>query len=98
MSYAQKVSELAEVIQSKAGAIKKLEEARKNWTDPKSTMTFWLGDHVRVFMADGTVHPALKGVQRAALECIDEQLFKRNSELEGLRFKLVQLGRKGGVA
>jgi hypothetical protein len=93
MSYAQQIEELAKVIQSKAADIRQLEEAHKNWTNPKSQQTFWLGAHIGIFRADGTVHPALAGVQRAAAACIEDQLFKRNSELEGLRFRMVQLGR-----
>jgi hypothetical protein len=90
-SYAARVRKLAERIVEKAKAINEMEDARLKWTSEKG-ISIWVGQQLSVVRADG-VNPALAGVQREALAYIDNRIHLLSSELEGLRFQLIQLGR-----
>lgn len=91
-SYAIQVRDLAKQITGKATTIAEMEEARVRWTTP-GNMSIWIGEHLTVVRPDG-VNPALAGVQREAVAYIDSRLHKLRSEMEGLRFRLIQLGRE----
>jgi hypothetical protein len=97
VSYYKQVADLAEEIQSTAREIANLEKSRNDWIRPKAT-TFWLGQHTYVTREDGTTPKALQGVKREALKAFDDLIFTKKSELEGLRFKLVNLAKQGGAA
>lgn len=97
MSYHKDIAALAEEIQKKAEAIVSLEKHRNDWTRPKAT-TFWLGHHQHVTREDGTTPASLQGVKREAIKAFDDLIFAKKGELEGLRFKLVNLAKQGGAA
>lgn len=96
-TYAAKVVEITGLILEKAKAIRVMEQARYDWTRPEG-VSIHIGQHHYAIRKDGTVNPTLEGVQREVLAVIDSRLQKLNSELEGLRFKLVTLGREGGAS
>ncbi|CDN87372.1 hypothetical protein BN948_01794 [Hydrogenophaga intermedia] len=92
VTYAEQVSNLAKAIQEKADAIRNMEKARHDWTRPEG-ISLYIGQHMHVVRKDG-VNPRLAGVQREALSYIDSRLLTLRGELEGLRFRLVGLGRQ----
>jgi hypothetical protein len=47
---------------------------------------------------DGTTPAALQGIKREAIKAFDDLIFAKKSELEGLRFKLVNLAKQVGAA
>lgn len=96
MSYYKQVAGLAEQIQSKATELAGLEKHRDDWIRPKGT-TFWLGHHQTVTREDGTTPAALQGVKREAIKAFDDLILAKKGELEGLRFKLVNLAKQGGA-
>jgi len=96
-TYAKQVADIAGDIRELAQEIEEAEKARREWIKPEGAR-FNLGRHVYVVKKDGNVNPMLAGVQREALAVIDERLRVLNGRLEGLRFKLVQLGKTGGAA
>jgi len=89
--YTARVKTLAERIVENAKAINEMEDVRLRWTSEKG-ISIWVGQHLSVVRADG-VNPALAGVQREALAYIDNRIHMLSSELEGLRFQLIQIGR-----
>lgn len=95
-SYAEQVAEIATAIKTKAEALRAVEKARQEWTRPEGA---WIniGQNTYVVRKDGTVPPILAGVQREVLAALDARTHFLNGELEGLRFKLVKLGREGGA-
>ena len=97
MSYYKQVSELAKEIQDKAESIAGAEKHRHDWVRPKGA-TFWLGYHMNVTREDGTTPAQLQGIKREVLKAFDDIILTRKSELEGLRFKLVNLAKKGSAA
>jgi len=96
-TYAKQVADIAGDIRELAQEIEEAEKARREWIKPEGARVN-LGRHVYVVKKDGNVNPMLAGVQREALAVIDERLRVLNGRLEGLRFKLVQLGKTGGAA
>lgn len=97
MSYFTKVASIAALIEVKAKEIASLEKSRNDWVKPECT-TFLLGHHMYVTRKDGTTPEALKGVKREALKAFDDLIFAKKSELEGLRFRLVNVAKEGGAA
>ena len=97
MSYYQSVVNVAKKIQSVAQEISDLKKERNRWTEPKSA-SFHLLHHTYVTREDGTTPPRLEGIKREALKAYDELIFAKQNELEGLRFKLVNLAKQGGTA
>ena len=96
MSYYKQVAILAGNIQSVANEIEVLKRHRNEWTKPKGA-TFWIGYHQHVTREDGTTPAHLEGVKREAIKAFDDLIFAKQNELEGLRFKLVNVA-KGGAA
>ena len=47
---------------------------------------------------DGTTPAPLQGIKREAIKAFDDLIFAKKSELEGLRFQLVNLAKQGGTA
>jgi hypothetical protein len=92
MSYYKKLSDLAEQIQKKADELSSLEKHRNDWIRPKG-VTFWLGYHQTVTREDGTTPEAIQGVKREAIKAFDDLILTKKGELEGLRFKLVNLAK-----
>jgi hypothetical protein len=92
MSYYKQVADLARQIQDKAEAITSLEKYRNDWIKPKGT-TFWLGHQQHVTDEDGTTPTALQGIKREAIEAFDDLILTKKGELEGLRFKLVNIAK-----
>jgi hypothetical protein len=92
MSYHKQVTDLARQIQGKAEQIINLEKHRNDWIKPKGT-TFWLGHHQHVTDEDGTTPTALQGIKREAIKAFDDLILTKKGELEGLRFKLVNIAR-----
>jgi hypothetical protein len=86
---------LAEQIKEKAEQIAILEKHRNDWIKPKGT-TFWLGHHRHVTAENGTTPAALQGIKREAIKAFDDLILSKKSEIEGLRFKLVNLAKQGG--
>ena len=97
MSYYKDVAARAEQIQRKADEIQGLEKHRNEWIKPKGT-TFWLGYNQHVTREDGTTPVHLQGLKREAIKAFDELIFTKKSELEGLRFRLVNIAKQGGAA
>ena len=97
MSYYKDVAALAAKIQAEAEQLASLEKHRNDWIKPKGA-TFWLGHHQTVTREDGTTPTALQGVKREAIKAFDDLILAKKGELEGLRFKLVNLAKQGGAA
>jgi hypothetical protein len=97
MSYYKDIANIAEKIKSAADDLEGLRRHRKEWTKPKGT-TFWIGHHQYVTREDGTTPAHLEGVKREALKAFDDLIFAKQGELEGLRFKLVNLAKQGSAA
>lgn len=97
MSYYKDVAALAEQIQKKADEIRSLEKHRDDWIRPKAA-SFWLGYNQYVTREDGTTPVHLQGIKREAIKAFDDLIFAKKSELEGLRFKLVNIAKQGGAA
>ena len=97
MSYYKNIAIIAAQIKEVADQISATEKSRNEWIRP-SGATFWLGYHAHVTREDGTTHPGLEGIKREAIKAYDEMIFSKKSELEGLRFKLVNLAKQGGAA
>lgn len=96
MSYYKTVAALAEQIQTKANEISGLEKHRNDWIRPKGT-TFWLDFHQTVTREDGTTPAHLQGIKREAIKAFDDLIAAKKGELEGLRFKLVNVAKQGGA-
>lgn len=93
-TYAERVAEVAAKIKAKAEYIANLEKTRAEWLQP-DYKTFQFGGHTyKVVLPDGKVNPAFAGIQREALALHDRQLLRANSELEGMRWQLLQLGKE----
>ena len=92
MNYYKNVVALAEQIKEKAEQIAILENHRNDWIKPKGT-TFWLGHHRHVTAENGTTPAALQGIKREAIKAFDDLILSKKSEIEGLRFKLVNLAK-----
>ena len=90
-TYADQVSKLAEAIQRKADQIRVMEKSRRSWTTPQGGSVH-MGDHIYLVDAAG-VRPQVAAIHREILVYIDGRIASLTSELEGLRFKLVKLGR-----
>lgn len=96
MSYYEQVIIIAKNIQSVAEELSTLKKRRNEWVRPESA-TFYLLHHTYVTRKDGTTPANLEGVKREALKAFDDLIFSKQSELEGLRFRLVNVA-KGGEA
>ena len=93
MSYAKQIIDIARAIGEEAGVLASLEKERSEWVMPERN-TFSVGrTRYYVVRKNGTVTPGLEGIQREALKLHDDQIFKSRSRLEGLRFKLANLGK-----
>lgn len=97
MSYYKDIANIAERIKSVADELAGIKKHRNDWTRPKGA-TFWVGHHQYVTREDGTTPAHLEGVKREALKAYDDLIFAKQNELEGLRFKLVNLAKQGGAA
>lgn len=101
MSYAKKISDIASAIGEEAGVLASLEKERSEWVRPERNWVSVGAKRHYVVQKDGTVTPGFEGIQREALKLHDDQIFKSRSRLEGLRFKLANLGKlthEGGAA
>lgn len=101
MSYAKQIIDIASAIGEEAGVLASLEKERSEWIRPERNCVAVGRTRYYVVRKDGTVTPGLEGIQREALKLHDEQIFKSRSRLEGLRFKLANLGKltqEGGAA
>jgi len=96
MSYSTQIAGVAEEIISVAKHLEGLEKSLADWKRPKGITFFVSPSHHYVVREDGTVTPGLEGVQREAIALHESQIFKAKSRLEGLRWKLVQLGKARG--
>ncbi len=97
MSYHDKIAETAKLIQGVAEEISSLERKRKEWIIPKAA-TFYLGQHLYVTREDGTTPACLEGIKREAIKAFDDLIFSKKGQLEGLRFKLINIAKQGGAA
>lgn len=98
MSYAADIEKIAEQIGQEARTLRHLEKDRASWVKPKGK-SFQLGEYnYPVVRESGTITPGLEGIQREALKLLDGMILSQKSKIEGLRFKLVQLGKTGGAA
>lgn len=98
MSYHSELKAVAEKISAQCDCIFSLEKGRQKWVSPENERVSFGQVFCYVVRKDGTVTPGLETVQAEMLKVFDNQLFKAKSKLEGLRFELVQLGKKGGAA
>ena len=101
MSYAKQIIDIASAIGEEAGVLASLEKERSEWVRPERNYFSVGRTRYYVVRKDGTVTPGLEGIQREALKLHDDQIFKSRSRLEGLRFKLANLGKlthEGGTA
>ena len=92
MSYHEEMDGIAKQMRGAVSDLRDLEKARDNWVVPEK-QGFWIGYNATVTRKDGTTNPALVGVKREAIKALDDLIFKKKSEIEGLRFKLIQLGK-----
>lgn len=97
MSYYKNIAIIAEQIKEVADQIGVIEKSRSEWIKPRGA-TFWIGYHMHVTREDGTTPAQLEGIKREAIKAYDELISSKKSELEGLRFKLVNLAKQGGAA
>lgn len=98
MSYVLEIAKLAEQILVEAKSAAQLETELAELKQPQKR-TFYVGATNHYFVRhDGTITPGLEGVHREAVALIERQILKANSRIEGLRFKLAKLGKKGGEA
>ena len=97
MSYYEQMADLAKQISSGVNAIQELEKAREKWSTP-GHVTFWTGRHTDVTRKDGSTHPRLINFRREAIAALDGMLIDKKSEVEGLRYRMAELGKKGGAA
>ena len=101
MSYAKQIIDIAKAIREEADVLASLEKSRSKWLLPECEIFDFGSKRYYVVRKDGTVTPGLEGIQREALKLHDDQIFKSRSRLEGLRFKLANLGKlthEGGTA
>lgn len=98
MNYREEMRRIADQIIGQCDAIGGLENNRKNWVNPETERVKIGSTYYYVVRKDGSVMPGLEGIQAEMLKVIDDQLSKARSKLEGLRFQLVKLGKKGGAA
>ena len=96
-TYAKQVADLASEIQEKAKAILTMERSRHDWTRPEG-IGIHMGQSIYVVPKNGVVPQQLAGIHREVLAYHDDRLAKLRGELEGLRYKLIMLGREGGAA
>lgn len=94
MSYYGKIAAIAEKIQDSAEKLSQLKKHRSDWIKPEGT-TFWVGVHQQVTRNDGTTPAHLQGIKREAIKAFDDLILAEESKLEGLRWKLIQLGKEG---
>lgn len=98
MTYYQNISSIADKIQSAAKEIISLKKGRARWTQPEHEYICLGGSNTYVTSKDGTTPPHLEGIKRETLKAFDEAIFAKQGQLEGLRFKLVNLAKQGGAA
>lgn len=97
MSYTKQIIEITDQIAQEAHSLNSLEEDRAEWVGPEGRRLRAGPWNYHVVRKDGTVTPGLEGVQRETLKLLDGLIFVQKSKIEGLRFKLVQLGKNGGA-
>ena len=93
-TYAEQVAALASAIQEKAKEILTMDESRHDRTRPKG-VGIHMGQHIYMIPMNGVVPQQFAGIQREVLAYHDAHLTKLHGELEGLRYKLIKLGRTG---
>ena len=98
MNYREQMKRIAEQVINQCDVIGGLERSRQDWEKPETERVKIGGMYYQVVRKDGSVMPGLEGVQAEMLKVIDNQLFIARSKLEGLRYQLVELGKKGGAA
>ncbi len=97
MSYIKKVNELAGAIKHQAEWIECLEKSKAEWLAPERKTLSLGGAGSYVVRKDKTVDPIWAGVQRETIKAHDEAIFLAKGKLEGLRYRLAQLGKDRGV-
>ncbi|MBU3577547.1 DUF4461 domain-containing protein [Polynucleobacter sp. UK-Kesae-W10] len=97
MTYQEQMKNIAEQIISQCSALYRLEENRNDWVKPEGHSLMIGSNHYYAVRKDGSVTPGLEAVQAEMLKLIDNQIFKANSKLEGLRFQMIQLGKTGAI-
>lgn len=93
MSYAKQIIDIAKAISEEAAVLASLEKERSEWIMPGRNWISVGAKRYNVVGNDGTVTPGFEGIQREALKLHDDHIFKSRSRLEGLRFKLANLGK-----
>jgi len=71
--------------------------SRHDWTRPEG-VSIHMGQHIYVVPKNGVVPQQFAGIQREVLAYHDARLAMLHGELEGLRYKLIKLGRAGCAA
>jgi hypothetical protein len=97
MSYYKEMVEVAKQVGLTAQEIESLKRRRREWVEPKSE-TFHIGHHAYITREDGTTPAIFVGIKREAIKVFDDLILAKQSQLEGLRFKLVNLAKQGGAA
>jgi hypothetical protein len=97
MSYFEKMADLADAIKRQVDLIRDLERERGEWLKPAEKRVKIGSTSYCVVSKDGTVDPRLVGWQREAIKAHDEAIFLAKGRLEGLRYRLIELGKKGGA-
>lgn len=96
-TYEQRIAELAKAIAAACEQLKSLEAGRAIWSQPNAMRLNMGHDYLYLVTNSGKVWPGLEGLQREALAYIDKRIASKKGEIEGLRFKLIALGREGGA-
>ena len=95
MTYTETIIKLTDAIDSLARTLKGLEEERDTWVNPLRSASFrMLGTARRVVRENGTITPGLEGVQREAVKLYDAEILSVESQIEGLRHKLVLVAKE----
>lgn len=93
-NYIKTMTKLAAELTEKVGLVERLEDERNTWQKPEYK-TFTVGGvNYYVVRQDGTVPELLAPIQAAAIDAIDKCLVAARSDLEGVRFKIAQLGKE----
>jgi len=96
-TYAKQAAALASAIQEIAKEILTMDKSRHDWTRPEG-IGIYMGQLIYMVPKNGVVPQQFAGIQREVLAYHDDRLAKLHGELEGLRYKLIKLGRAGCAA
>lgn len=96
-AYAANLKSLAKEVLDSVARVNNLQQSHKEWTTPESVRVN-VGRYIYLVRKDGTVVPGLERAHNEVVNYIENEIELEMGRLEGLRFKIAQLGRQGGAA